>query len=674
VELISQTHNITCLLVARETRSRALLPKRMGPPRNSKTRARQLCSHIAPFLQEWEGQLVRRVDREGRVDGMFVVENGLKRSPRQPIRRSLQRCHRPIHQGHQPRGGPGGERGAGNGTAALVPSFTESRSLIPIYNKVSAMIRKAPGRNHGVEPAGAWRVLSLFALIMVLLVLRRPDAVANPQFWAEDGVVFFRDSIVHGAWGSLFRPCAGYLNLIPRLAAALASLFPARDAPLIFNLCAFTIAAMCCSLFSLTWYRHIVKSDWLRTLLCILMATAFYVDELIGSITNIQWYLVVAALLLLLLPTEAYEQATPWLRYMPAASCLLIGLTAPLTMLLIPLGIWYAARRKGSAKLAPVAVVVAALLQVCILVLAGGPVSSGDPDQLIASSLMSVTYLVVLTSILGCPLTQAIAHGVALGTLVALTVWLTSMWWGSDTYRRWQLAVSVYLIFASVVLAMSGRPLAKVFASPGSLAGLRNERYFFLGACLFACLVAVSIERWMPRWNRATQALVLLVVFAGGIWGNFRTTPFADFEWRAYGPAVDRWLRAVRSGRSVASLSIPINPPPWKLELPASRGSGALPIDPLVSKWEGRLVRKPGTSIQLRTERSTWWRMAANGGSFNPGRGPRAVQAAWRRHDDLLPGTERDSGRRVIAPASRYEGQLVHRPGPTPEDGKVYIK
>src|SRR5258708_13701706 len=115
-------------------------------------------------------------------------------------------------------------------------------------------------------------------------MLRWPDAIANPQFWAEDGHVFFRDQIVYGFWGSLILPYHGYLNVIQRLVAALASLFPATYAPLILNLCAFIIWALCCSLFALNWYRGIVKSDWLLALLCILITTAFYVAEALGHI------------------------------------------------------------------------------------------------------------------------------------------------------------------------------------------------------------------------------------------------------------------------------------------------------------------------------------------------------------------------------------------------------
>jgi hypothetical protein len=537
------------------------------------------------------------------------------------------------------------------------------------------MTRKPEGSNHGIELAGAWRFFGLFALNIVLLMLRRPDAITNPQFWAEDGHVFFRDQILYGFWGSLFLPYHGYLCVTQRLVAALASLFPATYAPLILNLFAFIIVALCCSLFALNWYRSIVKSDWLRALLCILMATAFYVDETIGNITNVLWYLLVAALLLMLLPDKAYEQVRPWQRYIPAAACLLIGLTAPLTIVLIPLGIWSAVRRKGPAKLASAAVVVAALLQVCIVVFvpsAGRPVPSGNLYELIVGSLMGVTYRVVLSSMLGHSLAATVPPGVALCILAAVAVWLITLWRGRDALGRRQVAVSVYLILASVALAMSGRALGRVFANPSHLDQVREERYFLLGACLFAFLVACSIERWMPRRNLATQAAVLLVVFAAGIWGNFRIAPLADLEWRVYGPAVDSWRRAVRSGKSVVRLYIPINNPmAFALELPAFNGSGP-PLDPLASKWEGHLVRRPGRSPE-------------DGKYFFVENG----QKRWITDSALLPATRLKStgdlttisaaelsaiptGSPIVS-GSIYEGRLVRRSGPAPEDEKLYI-
>src|SRR5258708_1551999 len=85
-ELTSQTQNITCLLVARGPRSKALphevgesvFPEEWDLPAIEKHVRESYALTMRPFLQEWEGQLVRQVNWEGRVNGVFVVENGLK--------------------------------------------------------------------------------------------------------------------------------------------------------------------------------------------------------------------------------------------------------------------------------------------------------------------------------------------------------------------------------------------------------------------------------------------------------------------------------------------------------------------------------------------------------------------------------------------------------------------
>jgi hypothetical protein len=55
-----------------------------------------------------------------------------------------------------------------------------------------------------------------------ILALRRPDAFAHPQFWAEDGYFFERNYTL--GLKAIFLPYAGYLHLVPRLIAVFASL------------------------------------------------------------------------------------------------------------------------------------------------------------------------------------------------------------------------------------------------------------------------------------------------------------------------------------------------------------------------------------------------------------------------------------------------------------------
>jgi len=49
-------------------------------------------------------------------------------------------------------------------------------------------------------PSRRWllRYLGVTALLAAIIVVRRPDAVTNPQFWAEDGYVFFYENLTLG--------------------------------------------------------------------------------------------------------------------------------------------------------------------------------------------------------------------------------------------------------------------------------------------------------------------------------------------------------------------------------------------------------------------------------------------------------------------------------------------
>jgi hypothetical protein len=133
------------------------------------------------------------------------------------------------------------------------------------------------------------RFLAVAAGLAVLLFLRRPDSLLSPQFWAEDGAEFFYFQF----YGSLplFKPYSGYLHLAPRAVAALAGLFPVRFAPLIYNIFALALAALCSAWFSLPHFRHLVRSDRLRAAACIFIAVMPAAGTVLLNLTNVQWYL-----------------------------------------------------------------------------------------------------------------------------------------------------------------------------------------------------------------------------------------------------------------------------------------------------------------------------------------------------------------------------------------------
>jgi hypothetical protein len=68
-------------------------------------------------------------------------------------------------------------------------------------------------------PAWGWPLVAVGAIAVV--IARRPDAVTNAQFWAEDGTIWFATAYDHGGFASLFVPYNGYLQTFSRLVAAL---------------------------------------------------------------------------------------------------------------------------------------------------------------------------------------------------------------------------------------------------------------------------------------------------------------------------------------------------------------------------------------------------------------------------------------------------------------------
>lgn len=75
-----------------------------------------------------------------------------------------------------------------------------------------------------------WVYLIFF---MFLLFLRNTGAFLTPQFFVEDGSIFFQQSFDY-EWKSLLLPYAGYLHTLPRLTALVASVFPYEIQPAIF--------------------------------------------------------------------------------------------------------------------------------------------------------------------------------------------------------------------------------------------------------------------------------------------------------------------------------------------------------------------------------------------------------------------------------------------------------
>ena len=98
------------------------------------------------------------------------------------------------------------------------------------------------------------------------MILRRPDAVTYPQFWAEDGSNWFAEAYNTGA-ASLLQSYEGYLVTLPRLVALPSVHLGLQQAALVFNLVAITIQVAPAAFFMSRRFEHIAPRAWVRGLI-----------------------------------------------------------------------------------------------------------------------------------------------------------------------------------------------------------------------------------------------------------------------------------------------------------------------------------------------------------------------------------------------------------------------
>ena len=151
----------------------------------------------------------------------------------------------------------------------------------------------------GGPRTGPLEAVAVFVVAAALAFLRLGAASVHARVWAEDGAVFLQQAAAHGPIRSFPTAYAGYLHGVPRLAAAVVYPFPVRwwgaglhvaDA-LVFAWVALLV--------------YVGLSDQLRSRIGRGLAALYLVlvpvgPEIVGSIANIQWFLVVGAVVALL--------------------------------------------------------------------------------------------------------------------------------------------------------------------------------------------------------------------------------------------------------------------------------------------------------------------------------------------------------------------------------------
>jgi len=316
---------------------------------------------------------------------------------------------------------------------------------------------------------GIWPHLLLVAALMLL---RRPDAALHPQFWAEDGQVFYHDAYTLG-WHSLFLPLGGYLNSLCRLTALLAVAFPLRWGPSIFVAVAAVFQLLPAWLMLSPRMAAAIPNWNARLALVYFYALLPNSYEMNLILTNAKWHLALMAFMLLIC-----RPAVGWAgRVVDGALLALSGLDGPFAILLLPVAWLEVVRRKQGAGKALIISATAAVQASLILT------SHASSHRLLTPLGASVRGLL-----------HILTNQVFLGGLVGIRqmmIWRSAPVIGSS----WIAAV--------VVLAGGWMLWVALWRGPA----IYRSAALFAGAMLFAALLTPVASSLEPQWSALTKPL-----------------------------------------------------------------------------------------------------------------------------------------------------------------------
>lgn len=440
-------------------------------------------------------------------------------------------------------------------------TFSEQRDLQNQKSLAADLKARHTAGDLACPHAAVYRFLAVAFVIFVFFVLRKPDSLLNAQFWAEDGAIYFSQALVTGP-SSIFIPYNSCLWIVPRLFAIAVTLLPVLWAPFAFNVIALVISAGCCALFSLPAYRHLVRSDWLRIGSCVLFAIALPAGiEMIGNLTNMPWYLALAAVAGVTLQSESVGKVPRRGILMIAAGAALCATSSPVVIAVAPLALWQAqnAIRHRNWKMLGIAAALLSGILIQVLVNFTFLGRTGHATAALIPNLpLALVFQGILRLILGENSARFLAEHFMWPAAVIASV-LVIAWLGLLLRRlRPSLLLSAVLLLVGPV-AMSIVARHSVWATWTQVVEWNGVRYFFLPGCAFIFLAAAGIDSF--RGSGFSRLLVLLLPFTFGIAGNFRVASYPDFKWPSEAHRVRRWLA------TGCEVSVPI-PPNWAIRLP----------------------------------------------------------------------------------------------------------
>ncbi|MBE2201696.1 MAG: hypothetical protein IAE79_24000 [Anaerolinea sp.] len=332
-------------------------------------------------------------------------------------------------------------------------------------------------------PTWLWWMICVGGVTAVLY-WRRPDAFYNPQFWAEDGNIFFTNAYFLGD-KSLITPYAGYFHTLARIVAWVGSYLPVQYAPHWY-----TAAAWGMFIFIITYLfsARFPFQNNLKFLLGLALVVTTADNEVYFNLAN--WATITSIIWLLLAISnepDSHRQAI-----FDAALLLLTGLNSPfsISLWLLFLLRWIIRRTDHSLKLWLASLLVA-LIQIWHMFARAATETGVLAFPVLRDGILyRFGFLFLGETIYGVPLTN-ISRSLILAAMIGLYGYLL---WHAMKQKNWP----VLTILAGGILSATLSLYVMRYNPSGLMYSAGRHFYIPAVTLVWALLLVTDTRKWLP--------------------------------------------------------------------------------------------------------------------------------------------------------------------------------
>ncbi len=428
-----------------------------------------------------------------------------------------------------------------------------SKKLIAYLKRIKARITEFDKK---LEAGHKPLIIMVFTIILCVgvIVLRKQQAFTNPQFWAEDGTVWFRQAYDNGIWHTLFVPYSGTISIITRIVGYLATLVPLLYAPLVFNIASLTGQLLAVFIITSSRLKHIVNSRFIAILASVMYVCITNSDEVFVNLANIQWHLGLASFLILI---SSKPKTLAW-KIFDLTLLSLSGLTGPLSIMLAPVAflIWFKGRGRAAFRNFTI-IALAALIQLASLLIIDSGQRGGHAAVSFTNAVKMLVGQVFTSGVTGVNYIYTFYNNftlyIALGVAIAIIIYAVRKGPSWIAYAN-LFALTVFISMLASLKPVKGTDLWAVLTQPGA-----GQRYWYIPVAVWLfTLLWSSLDSKSVIIRLVCWPLLIIFVFVG-VPGSWTIAPRPDKNFKYY----SKQFEALPKGHRI---KIPINPD-WGLFL-----------------------------------------------------------------------------------------------------------